>query len=466
MSDQPNIILILSDDHGGWAMGCAGNKEIRTPNLDKLAANGMRFSNFFCASPVCSPARASLLTGRIPSAHGVHDWLRGGNTHKDSNPQPIEYLQGLTGYTEILAENGYTCGLSGKWHLGDSIHPQKGYSHWYVHQTGGGRYYNAPMIRDSQLIDEPGYITDNITDDALSCLDQYATSQKPFYHSIHYTAPHSPWIDNHPQDIVDSYDTCAFDSCPQDPLHPDAVGLTTEVRKDLRKNLQGYFAAVTAMDANIGRVLDKLETLGMTHNTLVIYMSDNGYNCGQHGFWGKGNGTFPFNMYDNSVKVPAIFSHPGHIPQGQECTTLLSAYDFMPTLLNYVGLDNPQRAELPGQSFLPTLNGEKQQTLKPVVIFDEYGPVRMIRDQQWKYIHRYPYGPHELYDLHTDAKEEHNLIENTAYTPIADRMRAQLEAWFLKYVNPAMDGARLPVAGQGQVGLVGAKGEGKIVFKG
>ncbi len=150
MEKQPNIICILSDDQGAWALGSAGNPEIRTPHLDRLAEEGMRFSNFFCTSPVCSPARASLLTGRIPSQHGVQDWIREGNLGENA----IEYLEGQTAYTEILAENDYVCGVSGKWHLGDSIRPQKGFHHWYVHQFGGGPYYGAPMIRDGKLVVE------------------------------------------------------------------------------------------------------------------------------------------------------------------------------------------------------------------------------------------------------------------------------------------------------------------------
>ena len=115
---RPNIVFILTDDQGYWSLGCYGNQEIRTPNLDRLAEHGVRFENFFCVSPVCSPARASLMTGRIPSQHGVHDYLCGGNG--GAGQTAIEYLKGQRGYTDILAENGYTCGLSGKWHLGDN----------------------------------------------------------------------------------------------------------------------------------------------------------------------------------------------------------------------------------------------------------------------------------------------------------------------------------------------------------
>jgi arylsulfatase A-like enzyme len=129
-STHTNILFILSDDQGAWAMGCAGNDEIETPNLDRLAETGMRFENFFCASPVCSPARATLLTGRIPSQHGIHDWLAAGNTtaayEPERNGELTEYLVGQPGYTDYLAAAGYDCGISGKWHLGDSHHAQKG----------------------------------------------------------------------------------------------------------------------------------------------------------------------------------------------------------------------------------------------------------------------------------------------------------------------------------------------------
>ena len=140
MNAKSNIILIMTDDQGPWALGCAGTPELRTPVLDRMAEEGMRFENFYCTSPVCSAARASILTGRIPSNHGVLDWIRGGamkgdQKHKRKDPalnldpsdgnEPIEYLEGIKGYTDYLAENGYVCGLSGKWHLGHSIKPQK-----------------------------------------------------------------------------------------------------------------------------------------------------------------------------------------------------------------------------------------------------------------------------------------------------------------------------------------------------
>ncbi|MBN3523584.1 sulfatase-like hydrolase/transferase [Paenibacillus apiarius] len=456
---KPNIVFVLTDDQGAWAMGCAGNHEIHTPNLDQIAAQGVRFANFFCTSPVCSPARASLFTGRIPSQHGVHDWIREGNIGPDATP----YLAGQTAFTEILAENGYVCGISGKWHLGDSMTPQKGFTHWFVHQTGGSPYYNAPMVREGELVCEKGYITDVITDDALQFLE-WQDGSRPFYLSVHYTAPHSPWIGNHPKAYTDLYADCPFETCPQEPEHPWRIPAVPGPENP-RENAIGYYAAITALDANVGRILHKLDEKGLRDNTLVIFMSDNGFNTGHHGIWGKGNGTFPQNMYDTSVKVPALFSHNGRIPLGIVCEQLVSGYDFMPTLLDYVGLTHDEAGRLPGSSFLPLLLGEEMKERDNIVIYDEYGPVRMIRSKEWKYVHRYPYGPHELYHLAADPGERSNLIDDPDYCRQAATMKAQLEAWFHRYVDPALDGTKEAVYGSGQLRLAGLASRGEKVYE-
>jgi len=451
-----NVVFILSDDQGQWAAGCYGNPEIRTPNIDRLAESGMRFDNFFCSSPVCSPSRATFFTGHIPSQHGVHDWIRDGNIP----PGAKGYLDNEICYTDILAEYGYTCGISGKWHLGDSVRVQHGFSHWFVHQQGGGPYYNAPMVRDGRLVNEPGYVTDVITRDALRFLDE--NHDRPFYLSVHYTAPHSPWIGQHPKAVVDSYDGCRFESCPQESRHPWAGSLSDNLGN--REALKGYFAAVTAMDADIGRILDRLEELGLRERTLVVFTSDNGFSCGQHGFWGKGNGTFPLNMYDSSVKIPAVFSHPGRIPAKSSTDALVSAYDFMPTLLDYLNLPLPADLNLPGGSRTGVLTGESDEGAGSVVVYDEYGPVRMLRTREWKYVHRYPYGPHELYNLVDDPGERENLAGDTNQRARVDEMRAMLSEWFSNYVEPDKDGIRHGITGSGQRDIVGSDKCGAACF--
>lgn len=452
---RPNVLCILTDDQGVWAAGCYGNREIRTPNIDRIAEAGVRFDRFFVATPVCSPSRATLLTGRIPSQHGVHDWIRGGNIGEDA----ASYLEGETAYTDILADHGWRCGLSGKWHLGNSTLPQHGFSHWFAHQFGGGPYNDAPMVRNGIPANEPGYVTNVITDDALAFIDRHANRKDPFYLSVHYTAPHSPWT-GHPRDIVDSYDDCPFDSCPQEPVHPWAGGLTRENMGN-RESLKGYFAAVTAMDLDVGRLLDRLEHHGIRHDTLVIFLSDNGFSLGHHGFWGKGNGTSPLNMYENSIRVPALISQPGRVPEGIVQPAMTSAYDFMPTLLSYLDLPVPQDRNLPGRNAVDAwmgrtdCDGQRDAGRDHVVVFDEYGGTRMIRTESWKYVHRYPGGPNELYDLENDPDERANLADDAGYTGRCDELFGELTGWFERYADPERDGRSRPVTGLGQLRPVG-----------
>lgn len=463
-----NILFILSDDQGPWAMGCAGNSEIKTPNLDRLAATGMRFENFFCASPVCSPARATLLTGRIPSQHGIHDWIAAGDTiakyEPGRNGKLIEYLKDQTGYTDILADAGYTCGISGKWHLGDSHHPQKSFEYWRVHAKGGGPYFNAPLIKDGKAYEEPAYVTNVITDNALQWLEKQKDEKNPFYLSVHYTAPHSPWSrKNHPEDIYDKYyNDCPFESVPENLTPPDWVmelSIPIKTPEKRREYLSGYYTAVTEMDRNIGRLIDWLEKNELREETLIVFTSDNGMNMGHHGVFGKGNATFPLNMFEESVKVPFIASNPKRISQGIINNDLVSQYDFMPTLLEYVGLENSNAEQLPGKSFAGLLCGKKNEQDLHIVVFDEYGPVRMIRNREWKYVHRFSHGPNELYDLKNDPAEMHNLIGKIKYQAIENKLRQRLNDWFSRYVISERDGSKELVTGSGQLGLCGKNAE-------
>jgi arylsulfatase A-like enzyme len=450
---RPNVLFIVSDDQGTWALGCAGNPEIRTPNLDRLAQRGVRFDNFFCASPVCSPARASLLTGDIPSRHGVHDWIRAGSV----GPERVDYLAGQTMITDVLAGQGWRCGLVGKWHLGAADVPRGNFVKWFAHQSGMGPYYGAPMIDHDRPVQVDGYLSDVLSDVAAGFLAAEAGRPEPFWLSLNFTAPHYPWIDSHPKQYTDLYRDCAFESCPQEPPHPWFAGGKPAIERGIterRESLVGYFAAVTAMDAAIGRVLDALDRAGLTEHTLVVFMSDNGMNCGHHGIWGKGNGTRPQNMYDTSVKVPCIVSQPGRIPAGRVNADLVSAYDVFPTLVDWLGVDYaPPRAQ-PGRSFRAALEDRPFEADREVVVYDEYGPVRMVRTADWKYVHRYPDGPHELFHLTADPGERRNLVDAPAHAVTLAGLRRRLEGWFVRYVDPRRDGVDKGVTGCGQLGLV------------
>ncbi|MCL2833875.1 MAG: sulfatase-like hydrolase/transferase [Treponema sp.] len=492
-----NILFILTDDQGAWALNCAGTKSLRTPNIDSLAQTGTRFDNFFCASPVCSPARASILTGRMPSAHGIHDWLRSGNLDRDlivnngpsntndvfaNEDKPIQYLRGQVCYTDLLAEKGYNCALSGKWHLGDSVNPQHGFNRWYTIGRGGCNYNNPDMVENGKVKYEKGsYVTDLITDRALVFLDEMAGNKKPFYLSVHYTAPHSPWeADQHPSGLIAEYDKSDFLDVPYAPPHPWSVE-TAGAAMSRHDRLRGYFAAITAMDAGVGRLLKALDDKGLREDTLVIFTSDNGMNMGHHGIWGKGNGTFPQNMYDTSVKVPFIASYPSMIPGAKVCSEMVSAYDIFPTMIDLLNLDKSACTGLPGKSFLPLLTGNRAQgnvalggvsqdcvsqsgDERDVIIFDEYGPVRMIRTPYWKYVHRYPYGPNELYDLKNDPGEEKNLAADKTHSALIREMRNRMENWFLRYSDPRVDGTREEVTGYGQLCSAGVYAQKPVKY--
>lgn len=482
MDNRPNIIFILSDDQGPWAMHCAGTTELLTPNLDRIASEGMRFENFFCVSPVCSPARASLLTGTIPSAHGVHDWIRSGNLDGDKfreqgreNPyaggygretKPEAYLEGLLTYTDLLAEIGYVCGLAGKWHLGDSVRNQHGFSKWYSLGRGGCCYYHPDVTEAGDIRVEHGrYVTELITDRALDWMDELWEDEKPFYLSIHYTAPHSPWgAEHHPAKWIEYYKDCSFESIPDIPDHPNMTTGPVFGTGKRRENLVGYFAAVSAMDEQIGRILRRLEEKEPRRETILIFTSDNGMSMGHHGVWGKGNGTFPMNMYDTAVRVPFLARWAGHIPPGRVTGELVSAYDMFPTLLELAGISWQESGELPGRSFAKLLLSgdgcpEPADEERAVVVCDEYGPVRMVRTGDWKYIHCYPYGPHALYDLRRDPGEERNLYGDPSYSGKVLELRGRLERWFERYALSELDGTRQAVTGAGQDCPVGRRAD-------
>lgn len=461
-----NVVLITSDDQGWWALGCSGNEEIETPNLDALAESGVRFDRMYCASPVCSPARASIHTGAIPSQHGVHDVVTQGNV----GPGRKAMLAEETMLSDVLSEAGYHCGMIGKWHLGASDRPQNGFDDWYAVAGGMSNYWDAKVARGTQLGVENRYLTDAITDESIDFIARAGSGQQPFFLNINYTAPHSPWVDQHPQEFVERYLDCAFESCPQEPHHP--WGPTSShpdnwaAVMDPLPSLRGYYASVTAMDAGIGRVLEALERQGHCDDTVVIFISDNGFSCGHNGIWGKGNATFPANMLENSVRVPAMMAGPG-IAEGVVSTDLASAYDVVPTVLDLLDLQHSDPHRLVGRSFADRLRDHSLFDDDPnrvVVVYSEYGPTRMIRSADWKYVHRYPYGPNELYDMVEDPKERKNLADLPMYADRQRQLRRELEAWFNAHVDPRRDGTRQPVLGTGQRDFVDDRAQGAEAF--
>lgn len=459
----PHVIMILLDDLGFWTLGMHGNQEIQTPNIDRLAKQGVAFQNCYCVSPVCSPARASLLTGRIPSQHGVQDWIREGSI-ASANDRPVEYLAGMRGFSDVLNENGYYCGQIGKWHLGDSYTPQKGFSHWVVTPKGSDNYYGATLFRNGKEETIDRYLTDELTDEAISFLRLRTAAETPFFLSLNFTAPHRPWRqDQHPAEVWSLYDGCTFETCPKEAPNPYQINNGVYPEEDKNEMVRGYCTALTAADAAIGRVLDELDDLNITDETLVILTSDNGMSLGHHGIYGKGNATFPQNMYDQAVKVPFVMRHPARIPP-QVSNALISHYDFCPTLFDYLELDQTCGDNLPGRTFLQHVLGDADPGRDSVVIFDEYGPVRMLRNARWKFIYRIGDWSNELYDMESDPQETVNLIDDPDHAQLAIELENELRLWFKSYVTPGRDASANPNFGRGQTRMVDEPGNPTPAF--
>jgi choline-sulfatase len=397
---RPNVVLFMTDDHGAWATGAYGCPGIHTPHIDALARTGARFTNAFAATPVCSPSRMTYMTGCLPSHHHVQDYLL---PEDSAGPASPRWLQGFRTYTEILASNGYTLGMCGKWHMGQDETAQAGFTYWATVPGGGGTYRNPEFVVNGARRKMEGFKTDIQTDFALDFLDRHHTN--PFYLHVPFYAPHTPY-DFQPDADRALHAQSDFPCFPDLPKHPwQNRSLANNHGK--RDSKLAYSALVSGVDRNVGRVLDKLDQLGVRDNTIVIFTADQGWNAGQHGVWGKGNGTVPFNMYEESIRVPLIWNHPGAIAT-QTIDAMVSSYDFYPTILDHLGLRAPADRRRIGASYAPFLHGRSPRWRTR--LFFEYAYVRSIRTQNLKYIERADGYPSEFYDLESDPRETRNAI--------------------------------------------------------
>ena len=444
----PNVVLILSDNQGEWTLGCYGNPDIRTPHLDQLAREGMLFERCYSSNAVCSPTRATLLTGLIPSQHGVHSYLGAGAAQM--GPRAYSTIAEFRSLPEILAAAGYTCGLSGKWHLGDNLKPQEGFTSWVTMPHGHTTtFYGAEVIDDGKVRKEPEYLTDFWTDNGVKFIEQ--NKDKPFFLYLAYNGPYGlgasmlqPARNRH----ADYYADKELQSFPREKMHPWLVG-----NKKLINNVEAmrrYAAEVSGVDDGVGRILAALKANGIDEETLVIFTADQGLAAGHSGFWGMGDHTRPLTGYDWTTHVPLIYRFPEQIPAGQRSKILISNYDFLPTVLDFLGLkeEAPQKPPLPGRSYCGTLKGKQGAWDDPV--FFEYENTRAVRTPEWKYISRFPDGPSELYDLTSDPGERHNLIDQPAHAERQEDLRARLKEFFNRYADPRFDLSREGISKAGR----------------
>lgn len=430
---RPNILLILADDLAAWMLGCYGSPEIRTPHLDRLAGEGVRFGNSFVCTPICSASRATLFTGRTPAQHGIHDFL----TPKpiESPPQgqaaPPESFRREIFFSDLLAARGYACGYTGKWHMGGEERPQHAFDFWYVMPGGSSRYQDPVMFQQGRRVEEKGYIGDLITARALEFLDRQRSRSNPWLLVVAYNHPHTPY-DGHPQKYYDLYKEETFRSVPIEPTSPRALR-EKGLMKDPIGNLRKAAAATTALDDQVGALLAHLRDRRMEENTLVVFTGDNGYLHGRHGLWSKGLASDPINMYEEVMQVPLLFRWPdGGWGGGRVPRELVSFYDFFPTVLEAADAPHPAAPRLPGRSYRLLAEGRPSRWQNEV--YGYFRNTAMIRDTRYKLVWRNGgRGPNELFDLQADPTEHRDFLYDPALRPVRERMARRLQTWLDRY---------------------------------
>lgn len=435
-SKSPNILFIYTDDQAPWGVGAYGNKDVQTPNIDKLADQGALFENAFVTTPVCSPARAVLLTGQYSFRTGITDFI-----HFLREPElglSTEYPT----WPQLLQKSGYKTGLFGKWHLGETQtnHPKKfGYDEFFGF-LGGGTTTMDPLLEvegEQKIIQ--GSTPHILTDAAINFIKK--NQDTPTLTSLHFRAPHVPY-----GPVPERYDTLFSDGNVQLPnyaVNPDWA----------QKTLIAYYKSIATIDYNVGRLLDALKELNLEDNTIVIFTSDHGYMIGHNGVYGKGtasvagldirSGERRPNMFDNAIRVPLLIRWPGVIEPGSTISEMITHLDFFPTLLSIAGAEYeiPDGYPVHGLDFSPLLRGEKIPWRKAIYgDYDMYHYVkdsmRMIRTEEWKLvIHSNPeYGP-ELYNLMRDPEEKENVIGRENFE-VMKSLRNQLYKWQIWVDDP------------------------------
>jgi len=438
MPERPNILVFLTDDHGQWASTPYGNRELLTPNLEYLARRGTRMANCFAPSPVCSPARASFWTGQIPSRHGIHDYLQ--EPGESSRDHPA--LKGQRTLGEMLRDAGYRVGLCGKWHCGHPGEPREGFDTWFTSLRGtNARFGKQVFIDGSSEVAWRGHQAPPVTERALRFLRE--EDSRPWFLFVGYTDTHTPHT-GAPQRLAQYYREHAdFRDIPNEPTttsHGAARMEYSYARERKREELCQYYAAVTFIDEQIGRILDELESLGELENTLIVYTGDHGHMNGHHGLATKGNATVPGNLLEESIRVHGLISLPGLLPENAALDELCDLCDIHATARDAAGAPQDE-GEAPGRSLLPIARGEAPGKETQ---FSEYGVVRMARSRRHKLIVHYPARvgeyPPELYDLREDPDEERNVYDLSEYSDIAADLKARLESFFERWEDPQQAG--------------------------
>jgi len=454
----------MSDNQPPELLGCYGNNEIKTPHIDRLAQQGLRATNAFCTNAMCSPCRASVLTGLMPSQHGIHSWLD--DREMDGWPSGWNALEGVTTLPELLKEHGYQTALIGKYHLGFPDEPQNGFDHWVTFPHGHTvNFWGNTVIDNGDRYVYEGHTVDFFTEKAVAYLDDRDEDEEsPFFMFLTYNGPYGHWpaIKGEAKNrFAELYKDCPMDSVPRAGLCREAIehyvvkreasggGLdfsaALRILNDL-PSLRNYYSQMSLVDDGVGQVMEALARNGLDEDTLVIFTCDHGFSIGGNGFWGHGIATWPANTHRSATQIPLIARHTHQIAPDQCSNALISQIDLFPTLLDYVGIKPPSEWESPALSFTETLTEtlKGQTQVGHPAIFMEQEETRAIRTADWLLMTRFQGSPSyqfsdTLYDIRNDPGETVNLASDSAYGEIVEQLRGDIEMFFSEYANPRYD---------------------------
>ncbi|MDP1589303.1 MAG: sulfatase-like hydrolase/transferase, partial [Prosthecobacter sp.] len=390
---QPNVIFIISDDQGYPDLGCIGSKPLITPNLDKLAAEGVRGTSFYVTWPACTPSRGSVLTGRYPQRNGLYDMVRNDLVNYGHRFTAEEYavspemtlgldVREVT-IGDMLRKAGYATGCVGKWDMGQAkrfLPLQRGFDFFYGHGNNGIDYYTHERYGVPSLFrgnarteeDKGKYVTDVFLREALYFLNEHA-GQKPFFLYLAFNAPHG--ASTLPEGTV------AGEKKKGEGVQAPEKYVAMYRGKVADEKLARYCGAVTCMDEAIGALMEAVEKAGQKDNTIVLFMSDNG---------GSGNGgNAPLKgskstMWEGGLRVPFIARWPGKLPAGKVTDEFLTSLEFVPTLLAATGAKAPEGVKLDGFDMLPILRGEVKSPRK--AMFWQRRSDKAARFENWKWL--------------------------------------------------------------------------------
>ena len=433
-----NLLSIVTDDQAVWSVGAYGSRESQTPNMDRLAREGARFLNAFVCTPVCSPSRATFLTGRYGTQVGITDYI----TPKEAK-DGLGLAPDSKTWPKLLRQRGYVTGLVGKWHLGEQpqFHPSKlGFDHFTGALGGAFKPQDPELEVAGKLTPMRGFGADILTDDALAFIK--TNRARPFALLVHYREPHAPFSP------VPAEDAAVYQSL--DPTIPAFPNLrTNQVRNWTRE----YYGAVRSVDRNLGRLLARLDETGLATNTIVMFTSDHGYMIGQHGLMHKGNarwiaggstGPTRPNMFEESIRIPLLIRWPGVVRPGCEIAEPVSNIDTWASVFGMLGFKQPAGWKQEGIDFAPLLRGRGYQPRD--AIFGQYdlhtgglAYMRMVRTADWKLVRHYlTSGMDELYDLKHDAGETKNLFDEPKAAAAQDDLQKRLTVWMRSIHDPLL----------------------------